>query len=190
MVNLASIFTVLALTSAQLITQPIKRDEADAYTQYPSVPKTASINGFADRIYALVPDCAKDCLRESTGSTPCPYWDTGCLCIMPTFAGAIGNCIADNCRGNNVVVATSLAYSICSSAGVWEPYWMPPASVTTRLNEAAAAEPTDETSSPQEETSAVEETSAQEPQHSSSEQPEETSAAAQPEETKIGRAHV
>ncbi|KAK6857673.1 Cell wall protein 1, partial [Candida tropicalis] len=102
---------------------------------------------------------------------------------MPTFAGAIGNCIADNCRGNNVVVATSLAYSICSSAGVWEPYWMPPASVTTRLNEAAAAEPTDETSSPQEETSAVEETSAQEPQHSSSEQPEETSAAAQPEET-------
>ena len=40
--------------------------------------------------------------------TPCPYWDTGCLCIMPTFAGAIGSCIAEKCKGQDVVAATSL----------------------------------------------------------------------------------
>ena len=31
----------------------------------------------------------------NTGITPCPYWDAGCLCVMPQFAGAIGSCVAD-----------------------------------------------------------------------------------------------
>ncbi|KAI5959347.1 hypothetical protein KGF57_002123 [Candida theae] len=113
--------------------------EGANWSTYPSIPKTASINGFADRIYDQLPACAQPCVRESTGSTPCPYWDTGCLCIMPQFAGAIGNCVAENCQGQNVVQFESLATSICSSAGVWEPYWMPPASVTTALSTAAAA---------------------------------------------------
>ncbi|KAG5418734.1 hypothetical protein I9W82_003452 [Candida metapsilosis] len=113
--------------------------EGANWSTYPSVPKTASINGFADRIYDQLPSCAQPCVRESTGSTPCPYWDTGCLCIMPQFAGAIGNCVAENCKGQEVVQFESLATSICSSAGVWEPYWMPPASVTTALSTAAAA---------------------------------------------------
>ncbi|RLV92826.1 Cell wall protein 1 [Spathaspora sp. JA1] len=124
------------------ITPPPDADEPDnPYTQYPSVAKTASINGFADRIYADMPECAKPCMYEDTGKTPCPYWDTGCLCIMPQFAGGIGNCIADNCKGQDVVVATSLGVSICSVAGVWEPYWMPPATVRDRLDAAATEEP-------------------------------------------------
>ena len=32
------------------------------YATYPSVPKTASINGFADRIYDLLPEWAKPCM--------------------------------------------------------------------------------------------------------------------------------
>ncbi|ABN68563.2 repressed by TUP1 protein 5, partial [Scheffersomyces stipitis CBS 6054] len=108
------------------------------YTQYPSVAKTASINGFADKIYDDLPPCAQPCMFQNTGITPCPYWDTGCLCVMPQFGGLIGDCIADACRGEEVSVATSLAISICSSAGVWEPYWMIPASVSEALASAAA----------------------------------------------------
>ncbi|RCK59361.1 Repressed by TUP1 protein 5 [Candida viswanathii] len=107
------------------------------WATFPSVPKTASINGFADRIYDLVPECAQDCLTESTGNTPCPYWDTGCLCVMPQFAGNIGNCVAENCRNADVGSFESLATSLCSSAGVWEPYWFIPASVSEVLAEAA-----------------------------------------------------
>ncbi|ABN66273.1 repressed by TUP1 protein 5, partial [Scheffersomyces stipitis CBS 6054] len=112
------------------------------YATFPSVPKTATINGFADRIYALLPECARDCVRESTGSTPCPYWDTGCLCVMPQWGAAVAQCFVDNCQGDDVHVATSLAISQCSSAGVWEPYWMIPASLSTALDQAAAAEAT------------------------------------------------
>lgn len=160
------------------------------WSTYPSVAKTASINGFADRIYDLVPQCAQECLKESTGSTPCPYWDTGCLCIMPQFAGAIGNCVAENCQGQNVVQFESLATSICSSAGVWEPYWMPPASVTTALSTAAAAEAAETTpasteeeksSSAPAETSAPE-TTAQESSAAESSAPAESSAAGSEEE--------
>lgn len=110
---------------------------ADQYTQYPSVAKTASINGFADRIYDQLPSCAQSCVHENTGSTPCPYWDTGCLCVMPQWSGVVAACIADNCKGDDVVKAESLATSICSSAGVWEPYWFMPASVSSALDAAA-----------------------------------------------------
>nr|WOG36245.1 uncharacterized protein [Candida metapsilosis] len=108
------------------------------YATYPSVPRTASINGFADRIYDQLPECAKACMYESTGSTPCPYWDTGCLCVMPQFGGAIGQCVADNCQGEAIGSVEYLATSICSSAGVWEPYWFIPESVSEALASAAA----------------------------------------------------
>lgn len=152
------------------------------WSTYPSVAKTASINGFADRIYDLVPQCAQECLKESTGSTPCPYWDTGCLCIMPQFAGAIGNCVAENCQGQNVVQFESLATSLCSSAGVWEPYWMPPASVTTALSTAAAAEAAETTPASTEEeksSSAPAETSAPETTAQETSAPAESSAPAE-----------
>ncbi|KAF6070072.1 GPI-anchored protein 10 [Candida albicans] len=114
-------------------------DGTNAYTAYPSVAKTASINGFADKIYDQLPECAKECVKQSTSNTPCPYWDTGCLCVMPQFGGAIGDCVAKNCKGKEVDSVESLATSICSSAGVGEPYWMIPSSVSDALAKAANA---------------------------------------------------
>lgn len=103
---------------------------------YPAVPKTASINGFADPIKALLPVCATNCVDYTTSNTPCPYWDTGCLCVMPQWSGLVGQCIADSCSGTDVAKATSLALSLCSSVGA--NVWMMPASISTGLSEAAA----------------------------------------------------
>lgn len=105
------------------------------WSTYPKVPKTASINGFADPIKSQLPSCATNCADLSTNNTPCPYWDTGCLCIMPQWAGQVAECIAKSCSGSDVVAATSLAYSLCSKVGA--NLWMMPASVSTLLSQAA-----------------------------------------------------
>lgn len=107
----------------------------DNWATYPAVPKTATINGFADPIKSLFPSCAADCADLSTNNTPCPYWDTGCLCIMPQWAGQVAGCIALSCSGSDVVSATSLAYSLCSKVGA--NLWMMPGSVSTALSKAA-----------------------------------------------------
>ncbi|CUM53038.1 uncharacterized protein AC631_05699 [Debaryomyces fabryi] len=117
------------------------------YETYPTVAHTASINGFADKIYDRLPDCAKSCVQEDTGNTPCPYWDPGCLCVMSNWGGPVAECIADNCQGDNVVTATSLATSICSSAGVPSPFWFIPASASADLLAAAEATVTDDATS-------------------------------------------
>lgn len=108
---------------------------ASNWDTYPSVPKTASINGFADPIKSKLPSCAVNCVDYSTGNTPCPYWDTGCLCVMPQWSGLVGECIASNCTGSDVASATSLAFSLCSSVGA--NLWMMPASISTELSVAA-----------------------------------------------------
>ncbi|KAI5965984.1 uncharacterized protein KGF55_001348 [Candida pseudojiufengensis] len=130
-----------APAAAPAVTSPPQAAPTDGnnWSTYPSVAKTASINGFADKIYDQLPSCAQPCVRKDTRVTPCPYWDTGCLCVMPQFAGPIGDCIASACKGDKVKTATSLATSICSSAGVWEPYWMIPPSVSKSLSVAAEA---------------------------------------------------
>ncbi|KGU25916.1 hypothetical protein MG7_03285 [Candida albicans P34048] len=133
-------FSLLSIVSIALAaTVSATSDGTNAYTAYPSVAKTASINGFADKIYDQLPECAKECVKQSTSNTPCPYWDTGCLCVMPQFGGAIGDCVAKNCKGKEVDSVESLATSICSSAGVGEPYWMIPSSVSDALAKAANA---------------------------------------------------
>lgn len=111
----------------------------NGYETYPPVPKTASINGFADRIYADLPECARPCVSISVSLTPCPYWDTGCLCVMAPWGASVAQCIAQKCRGHDVSVATSLAISQCSSAGVWLPYWILPPSASSALASAATA---------------------------------------------------
>lgn len=121
-------FVVLLLLIANLV-------QANNWDTYPQVPKTASINGFADPIIDDLPECARDCVKVSTGNTPCPYWDTGCLCVMPQWSGQVAQCIADGCKGNDVQSATSLAYSLCSSVGA--DIWLMPASVTAALTKAA-----------------------------------------------------
>ncbi|KAG2731018.1 hypothetical protein G9P44_006167 [Scheffersomyces stipitis] len=75
----------VAATLAADITEAPTTSTDNPYTQYPSVPKTASINGFADRIYDDLPACAQPCMFQNTGITPCPYWDTGCSCVMPSI---------------------------------------------------------------------------------------------------------
>ena len=117
------------------------------YETYPTVAHTASINGFADKIYDRLPECAKPCVQQDTGNTPCPYWDPGCLCVMSNWGGPVAECIAENCQGDNVVTATSLATSICSSAGVPSPFWFIPASASADLLEAAEATITDDVTS-------------------------------------------
>lgn len=120
---------------------------ANNWETYPEVPKTATINGFADPIYDDLPKCAQECVKVSTGNTPCPEWDTGCLCVMPQWSGLVAKCVAEECQGEEVNSATSLAYSLCSSVGA--NLWLMPASVTSALTEAAgtaysaAPEPTE-----------------------------------------------
>ncbi|RLV95164.1 putative GPI-anchored protein 7 [Spathaspora sp. JA1] len=87
------------------------------FATFPKVPKTASINGFADPIIDLLPDCAKDCVKISTKNTPCPYWDTGCFCVMPQWAGSMGQCFAKNCKGEDVNAARFLATQLCNHVG-------------------------------------------------------------------------
>ncbi|KAG7665580.1 uncharacterized protein J8A68_000982 [[Candida] subhashii] len=115
-------------------------EEENPYATYPSVARTATINGFADPVYDSLPSCAQPCVDQNTGLTPCPYWDTGCLCIMPQFANLIGNCIAESCKGNDVAVATEAATAVCAAAGVWDPYWFVGDSVKEALAAAAAVE--------------------------------------------------
>lgn len=108
---------------------------ANNWKTYPSVKKTASINGFADPLYDKLPKCAEECVKQSTGNTPCPKWDTGCLCIMPQWSGLVAECIAKNCKGKDVDSAESLAFSLCDKVGASK--WEMPASISDRLHEAA-----------------------------------------------------
>ncbi|PSK38420.1 hypothetical protein C7M61_002983 [Candidozyma pseudohaemuli] len=105
------------------------------WSTYPSVPKTATYNGFADPIYDDLPECAKSCVELSTRSTPCPYWDTGCLCVMPQWSGLVAQCIVEGCRNTEVASATSLAMSLCIKVGANA--WIMPSSVSDMLSLAA-----------------------------------------------------
>ncbi|RCK59449.1 Repressed by TUP1 protein 5 [Candida viswanathii] len=183
-----SLLSLASLAVVRAADETTAAGDDNPWATFPSVPKTASINGFADRIYDLVPACAQECLRESTRSTPCPYWDTGCLCVMPQFAGNIGNCVAENCRGEEIGSFESLATSLCSTVGVWEPYWMIPASVSSALAEAATAADveattTSEDSAPTEETTAAETTAPEEDTTTTSAAAEETTEAPTTEAT-------
>lgn len=129
----------LLATAAAIVSFYASSAKAANYATYPSVAHTATINGFADPIYGQLPECAKSCVEEDTDSTPCPYWDPGCLCVMSNWGAPVAECIAENCKGGDVSTATSLATSICSSAGVPSPYWYIQASDATALQSAAEA---------------------------------------------------
>ena len=118
--------------------------QAGQWDTYPEVPKTASINGFADPIYDELPKCARDCVKASTGNTPCPYWDTGCFCVMPQWAGQVAECFVSKCEGKEVASATSLAVSLCSSVGANQ--WLMPASLSTALSSAVGKNEKDSSS--------------------------------------------
>lgn len=88
--KLTNAFTVFSLLGSAFA--------VNQWSTYPSVPKTATYNGFADPIYDDLPECARSCVELSTRSTPCPYWDTGCLCVMPQWSGLVAECIVQGCR--------------------------------------------------------------------------------------------
>lgn len=120
------------------------------YETYPSVAHTASFDGFADPIYDKVPSCAQKCLRDTVSDaedTVCPYWDTGCLCVMESFNDAQVSCLVDACSGTDINSFTSLATSLCSSAGVGSPYWYIASSDSSLLASAAAKTTADSESS-------------------------------------------
>ncbi|KAK7679506.1 hypothetical protein QCA50_017407 [Cerrena zonata] len=120
------------------------------YETYPSVAHTASFDGFADPIYDKVPSCAQKCLRDTVSDaedTVCPYWDTGCLCVMESFNDAQVSCLVDACSGTDINSFTSLATSLCSSAGVGSPYWYIASSDSSLLASAAAKTTVDSESS-------------------------------------------
>mmetsp|Transcript_3861 Transcript_3861/g.3755 ORF Transcript_3861/g.3755 Transcript_3861/m.3755 type:complete len:194 (+) Transcript_3861:37-618(+) len=129
-------FSCLILVFASIISFV----SASNWATYPSVPKTASINGFADPIYTKLPSCAQDCVDIDTDNTPCPYWDTGCFCVMPQWAGEVAECFVSQCDGSDIASATSLALSLCSSAGANQ--WLIPASLSTALSSAVAEDVT------------------------------------------------
>lgn len=134
-------FSCLILVFASIISLV----SANNWATYPSVPKTASINGFADPIYTKLPDCAQDCVDIDTDNTPCPYWDTGCFCVMPQWAGLVAECFVSKCEGEEVASATSLAVSLCSSVGANQ--WLMPASLSTALSSAVGNKEKDSDSS-------------------------------------------
>ncbi|CAN6634946.1 hypothetical protein TRVA0_015S00254 [Trichomonascus vanleenenianus] len=122
------------------------------FETYPSVPHTASINGFADPIYDKLPACAKECVKASTSNTPCPYWDPGCLCYMPQWGSIVADCFVENCAdGADVSKAVDLAVGICVSVGAGKWVISPDAStalaaaetrVVTAATTAPAVDPT------------------------------------------------
>ena len=146
----------LLATAAAIVSFYASSAKAANYATYPSDAHTATINGFADPIYGQLPECAKSCVEEDTDSTPCPYWDPGCLCVMSNWGAPVAECIAENCKGSDVSDAAGLATSICSSAGVPSPYWYIPASDSAALSSAAEATATEDSSSSAVETSAPE----------------------------------
>ena len=83
----------------------------------------------------LVP---KGCMDAPVGF--CPYWEPGCLCVMTFFGDPIAECWAKNCVGEDIVVAASLATSVCHSIGA--PDWKISPSLSTVLSELATAIPT------------------------------------------------
>ncbi|KAF3985791.1 hypothetical protein FT663_03647 [Candidozyma haemuli var. vulneris] len=148
-------------TIASLMAVALAAD--NPYETYPPVPKTASINGLADPINDQLPECAQPCFARSTSNTPCPYWDTGCLCVMQPWTEPVAECIANNCKGKDVDLATSLAISQCSVVGVWEPYFIVADKYTTMLQSAAAETEVETTSSVAEPTPSEEQPSQAEP---------------------------
>ncbi|EGV64977.1 hypothetical protein CANTEDRAFT_104115, partial [Yamadazyma tenuis ATCC 10573] len=142
--NLSLLFavatTVAAASSSGVTSAPdATSSTTNPYATYPTVARTASINGFADKIYDELPSCAQPCVKQDTSITPCPYWDTGCLCVMSNFANLIAECVASSCSGSDVVSMTSLATSICSSAGLDDPSWYIGTAAAANLAAAAAA---------------------------------------------------
>jgi DNA polymerase sigma len=107
---------------------------ADDFATYPKVPKSYTINGFADPVYDAIPECAKECVSYKN-PTICPTFDSGCFCVMPNWNALVAECLVNKCSGKDVVQATSAITSMCNRVGANT--WAMPASYSTALSNAA-----------------------------------------------------
>lgn len=167
---------IFALPLAAIIATVAAADEGNQWATYPSVPKTATINGFGDPVFDSLPACAQPCVRESTSSTPCPYWDTGCLCVMTTWSSKVTECYAENCSGSDAQKAYDASVQVCKNAGVWEPYWIINDAASSAISSAAAKEATTQAES----TPATSSTPAQQTTDETTTEGEATSATSAP----------
>lgn len=122
--------TTFALSSLILATIA----SADNFATYPKVPKSYTINGFADPVYDAIPECAKECVSYKN-PTICPTFDSGCFCVMPNWNALVAECLVNKCSGKDVVQATSAITSMCNRVGANT--WAMPASYSTALSKAA-----------------------------------------------------
>lgn len=122
--------TTFALSSLILATIA----SADDFATYPKVPKSYTINGFADPVYDAIPECAKECVSYKN-PTICPTFDSGCFCVMPNWNALVAECLVNKCSGKDVVQATSAITSMCNRVGANT--WAMPASYSTALSKAA-----------------------------------------------------
>lgn len=184
------LFAKMKLSNLSLLSIATFVTAADnPYSNYPSVAKTATINGFADKVYDAYPQCAKECLKQSTANTPCPYWDIGCLCVMSQWNSPVAQCIANNCAGSDVSSASNVAVNSCSAAGVWLPYWIINDAASSALNSAAqkqvAASTTSEASSSVSSSAAVPASTSAAPNTASSTSAAPSSPVSTPSETQV-----
>lgn len=107
------------------------------FATFPKVPKTYTINGFADPVYDAIPECAKECVSFEN-PTICPTFDSGCFCVMTNWNALVAECLVKNCAGDDIVQATSAITSMCNRVGANT--WAMPASYSDALEQAAIKE--------------------------------------------------
>ena len=113
---------------------------AEDYATYPSVAHTATINGFADPIYGR--NSLNVLSRVSKKTLIAHHVHTGIQAVFvlcQTGVLQLLNVLLKIVRVVMFQLLTSLATSICSSAGVPSPYWYIQASDATALQSAAEA---------------------------------------------------
>ncbi|CAI5759783.1 unnamed protein product [Candida verbasci] len=114
-----------------------------AATATSNLVSRADSNVFIDQTYDLMPSCAQPCVQQSTNQTYCASDAPNCYCFMLSVVDSVGDCIAENCSGQDVTSASSVATNYCTSKGLQ--WWI--SSDTQNRLDAAAQEPASSSSS-------------------------------------------
>ncbi|CAI5756656.1 unnamed protein product [Candida verbasci] len=98
-------------------------------------------NSLVDLIYPDVPTCAQSCLAKDAPYVDCDYQDAHCYCIMGPYTDFIGDCVSNNCYGQDVKDFLNIAEKVCGkySPVPVGPYFMLSSKVRDELNNAAQA---------------------------------------------------
>jgi hypothetical protein len=167
--------TTFVLNSAVLASVALAVD----YGTYPQVPKSYTINGFADPVYDNLPSCAKSCVTMKN-PTVCPDFDSGCFCVMPNWNGLVASCLVDSCNGGDVKQASEVIVSMCNRVGANT--WALPPALSTSISSAINVKDVEATTTP-DATSSAEATTTPAAESSAPATTPVTSAAPSTEET-------